>query len=86
MAELLRARGGADRAIDCVSAAGQHLSFVCNVAEFVREARAAMTAQCDEILQQSLQQEIAVLHQDRFRLLSFGVSCFNAIAFLCLFV
>jgi hypothetical protein len=68
MAELLRARGGADRAIDCVSAAGQHLSFVCHVAEFVREARAAMTAQCDEILQEALQQEVAVLHKDRFLL------------------
>ena len=66
MTDLLRARGGADRAIECVSAAGQHLSFVCHVAEFVREARAAMTAQCNEILEEALQQEVALLQHDRY--------------------
>ena len=66
MADLLHARGGADRAIECVSAAGQHLSLVCHVSEFVREARAAMSAQCDEILQDALQQEVTLLQQDRF--------------------
>lgn len=68
MVDLLRARGGADRAIECVSAAGQHLSLVCHVSEFVREARAAISAQCDEILQDALQQEVTLLQQDRFAL------------------
>ena len=67
MADLLRARGGADHALECVSAAGQHLSFVCHVADFVREARTAMAAQCDELLQDALQQEVALI-QDRFSL------------------
>jgi hypothetical protein len=67
MADLLRARGGADHALECVTAAGQHLSFVCHVADFVREARTAMAAQCDELLQDALQQELALI-EDRFSL------------------
>ena len=76
MADLLRARSGADRAIECVSAAGQHLNLVCHVSEFVREARAAMSAQCDEILQDALQQEVTLLQQDRCALAS--CSCAQA--------
>lgn len=63
--ELLRARGNADRALENTEAAGQHLNFVCHVAEFLREARIAMTAQCDEILHDALQREVMLLQQDR---------------------
>jgi hypothetical protein len=63
--DLLRARGNSDRALENTEAAGQHLNFVCHVAEFLREARILMTAQCDEVLQDTLQQEIMMLQQDR---------------------
>ena len=63
--DMLRARGNADRSLENTEAAGQHLNFVCNVAEILRGAQSAMTAQCDEILQDSLQQELMLLRQDR---------------------
>ncbi len=71
MPDLLRARAATDRAIECVRTAGEHLSFVCHVAEFVREARAAMTKQCDAILQEALEHEITLLQQDRSLVLPF---------------
>ena len=65
MTELLRARGGADRAIECVTAAGHHFSFVCHVAQFVRETRVALTAQCDNVLLAALNEEGRVLQETR---------------------
>ena len=65
MTELLRARGGADHAIECVSAAGHHFSFVCHVAQFVRETRVALTAQCDNALLAALNEEGRVLQETR---------------------
>jgi hypothetical protein len=75
--ELLHARGNADRALENTEAAGQHLNFVCHVAEFLREARIAMTAQCDEILHDALQRELILLQRDRslHLYLSFWAPC-----------
>jgi hypothetical protein len=67
-ADLLRVRVGIDGVIDRVSAAGQHLSLVYNVTEFLHEAKAAMMSQCDDILLEALQDELALLRQDRYLL------------------